>query len=293
MIYGAGMSRDTSHRHITVDGIDTFYRQAGSDESPVLLLPHGYPASSFAYRRLLPALSDRWRLIAPDFPGSGYTADPADFHYDFDGFAAWLSSFVEVLGIDRHALWLHDFGSQIGLRYAIAHSERIAALVISNGDIYEDTLGPGYAALRTYWDEPSLEHLATIQSAVSADGFREEVLNDVPDELVARISPEMWELHWRLMTDHRRDVAGRVIAGLRENRAWFPRYQTYLRDHQPPTLLLWGPHDRYMPEASARAYLRDLPNAELHLLEAGHWVLETAFEESVTVLRAFLGRTLR
>lgn len=286
------MSGYTRHRRISVDGIDTFFREAGPPDAPVLLLPHGYPASSFAYRRLLPALADRWRLIAPDFPGCGYTADPEDFSYDFDGYAHWLSAFAETLGVDRHALWLHDFGSQIGLRYAIAHPERIAALVISNGDIYRDALGPGYDLLRRYWDDPSLENLAAIRAGVSSVGFREEILNDVGEELAERIPPDMWELHWRLMTDRRRDIAVRIIAGLRDNLAWFPRYQAYLRDHRPPTLLLWGPQDRYMPEESARAYLRDLPEAELHLLEAGHWVLETAFEECVAVIRPFLDRVL-
>lgn len=283
----------TRHRRISVSGVDTFYREAGPESAPVLLLPHGYPASSYAYRRLLPALADRWRLIAPDFPGSGYSSDPTDFDYDFTGFADWLAAFAAAVGVgSHHALWLHDFGSQIGLRYAIQHPDRVAALIISNGDIYEDTLGPGYDPLRRYWRDPSLEHLSTIQAAVSADGFREEVLNDVRSDLVDRISPEMWTLHWSLMNDQRRDIAVRVIAGLRDNVSWFDRYQAYLREHQPPTLLLWGPQDRYMPEPSARAYLRDLPDAELHLLDAGHWVLETQLEESVRLLRPFLDRVL-
>lgn len=281
-----------SHRRIDVAGVDTFYREAGPSDAPVLLLPHGYPASSFAYRRLLPAMADRWRLVAPDFPGSGYTVDPEDFPYNFDGFARWLAQFADALGIQHHALWLHDFGSQIGLRYAISHPQRVTALVISNGDIYEDTLGAGYETLRKYWADSTLTNLAPIQAAVSEEGFRAEILNDGRPELVERIAPEMWALHWKLMTDHRRDIAVRVIAGLRDNLAWFDRYQAYLREHQPPTLLLWGPHDRYMPEASARAYQRDLPDAEVHLLDAGHWVLETQFDQSVTLLRDFLKRVL-
>jgi pimeloyl-ACP methyl ester carboxylesterase len=280
------------HHRVEVAGVDTFVREAGPSHAPALVLPHGYPCSSFAYRRLLPALGDRWRLVAPDFPGSGFTADPQDFAYDFDGFAGWLAAFVETLGISRHGLWLHDFGSQIGLRYAIAHPDRIAALVISNGDIYEDTLGPGYEVLKQYWADPSLANLARIQSAVSEEGFRDEVLNDVRPELAEHIPPEMWQLHWSLMTATRRDIAVRVIADLRDNVAWFPRYQAYLREQQPPTLILWGPQDRYMPESSARAYERDLPNAELHLLDAGHWVLETQFEQCVDLLRRFLARTL-
>jgi len=280
----------TVHRRLRIAGVDAFIREAGPVEAPVLVLPHGYPCSSFAYRNLLPALADRWHLIAPDFPGSGYSSDPDGFPYDFDGFADWLAAVVDEFGVERHSLWLHDFGSQIGLRYAMAHPERITALVISNGDIYQDALGPGYDVLRRYWEDPTPEHLLPIRDAVSADGFRQEILNDLPPRLAARVPPDMWELHWALTTPARRDIAVRVIAGLRDNLEWFPRYQRYLREDHPPTLLLWGPQDRYMPEESARAYLRDLPDAEVHLLDAGHWVLETAFEESVQLLRDFLDR---
>lgn len=275
-----------------VAGVDTFVREGGDPEAPLLLLPHGYPCSSYAYRHLIPQLADRWRLVAPDFPGCGLSADPVDFAYDFDGYAAWLDDLVQVLQPTggSHTLWLHDFGSQIGLRYAIAHPDRVKALIISNGDIYEDMLGPGYEALRAYWADPSLANLAVIQAAVSAEGFREEVLNHLPDHLAELVPPEMWDWHWSLMTPTRRDTAVRVIAGLRDNLAWFPRYQAFLREQRPPTLLLWGPRDRYMPEASARAYLRDLPDAELHLLEAGHWVLETALDECVPIVRNFLER---
>ena len=288
------MAALTRHRRIDVAGVDTFVREGGPEDAPLLLLPHGYPCSSYAYRGLIPALADRWRVVAPDFPGCGLSSDPVDFSYDFDGYAVWLADLVDVLQPvgGGHALWLHDFGSQIGLRYAMAHPDRITALVISNGDIYADTLGPGYQGLREYWADPSLTNLATIQSAVSAEGFRDEVLNDLPERLAERVPPEMWDWHWSLMTPARRDVAVRVIAGLRENVQWFPRYQAYLREQRPPTLLLWGPHDRYMPEASAHAYLRDLPDAEIHLLDAGHWVLETALEECTPLLRSFLDRHL-
>jgi pimeloyl-ACP methyl ester carboxylesterase len=275
------------HRRIKVAGADAFYRESGPAGAPVLLLPHGYPASSFAYRRLLPALGDTWRVVAPDFPGSGYSEDPEEFEYSFDGFAAWLDEFVEALGITRHGLWLHDFGSQIGLRYAIARPERITAIVISNGDIYEDTLGPGYDVLRRYWSEPTPENFAPIRAAISRDGFRHEVLNDVGPDLAERIAPEMWELHWALMTDRRKEIAASVIAGLRENVTWFPRYQKYLREAQHPALVLWGENDEYMPRESALAYARDLPDAEFHILDAGHWVLETHFEECLRLLRPF------
>jgi pimeloyl-ACP methyl ester carboxylesterase len=289
------MNRSVRHRRLNLDGIDVFYREAGAHDAPVLLLPHGYPCSSYEFRHYMPALADRWRLIAPDFPGCGYSGTPDRFHYDFDGYAAFLDRFVARLGINRFALYLHDFGSQIGLRLAIARPERIAALIIQNGDIYEDQLGPKYAALREYWRDPSPDKLRTITEAVSEEGYKDEFLNDVGSEaaeaaeVAERITPDLWTLHWALTTPRRRDIYVSVIAGLKENLAWFPRYQAYLREHRPPALILWGPRDGYMPEGAARAYLRDLPDAELHVFaDAGHWLLETHLAEAVALTRAFL-----
>jgi pimeloyl-ACP methyl ester carboxylesterase len=279
------------HRFVQLDGIDVFYRDAGSPDAPALLLPHGYPCSSYEFRNFMPLLADRWRLLAPDFPGCGYSNTPDDFAYDFDGYADFLDRFTDRLGVARFALYLHDFGSQIGLRLAIRRPERIAALIIQNGDIYEDVLGPKYAPLQEYFRNPTPDGRAKLGEAVSMEGFRDEFLNDVRPELAERIPPDLWKLHWSLTTPRRRKIAIEVIVGLRENLGWFPRYQTYLREHQPPTLIVWGPQDGYMPEASARAYLRDLPKAELHLLDGGHWLLETNLFEVVALTRDFLSNT--
>lgn len=279
------------HRRLDLDGVDVFYRCAGPQDAPVLLLPHGYPCSSYAFRQYIPLLADRWRLLAPDFPGCGYSATPDDFAYDFDGYAGFLDRFTRRLGIERFALYLHDFGSQIGLRLAIAQPERIAALILQNGDIYEDTLGPKYAALQQFFANPSDAAREELAQAVSLDGFKEEFLNEVSPAMALRIPPDLWQLHWALMTPRRRQIAVAVIAGLKDNLAWFPRYQAYLREHQPPTLIVWGPRDGYMPEASARAYLRDLPDAELHLFDdGGHWLLETHLDEVAALSREFLDR---
>jgi pimeloyl-ACP methyl ester carboxylesterase len=280
----------TAHRWMDLDGMDVFWREAGPKDAPVVLLPHGYPCSSYAYRDFMPALADRWRLIAPDFPGCGYSGTPEGFAYDFDGYADFLERFTKRIGARRYALYLHDFGSQIGLRLAIRAPERVAALIIQNGDIYEDALGPRYAELRRYWDHPTPEGRARLAEAISEEGFRDEFLNDLHDELAERISPDLWKLHWALMTERRRVIALDVIVGLKENLTWCPRYQAYLREHQPPAILVWGTHDGYMPEGSARAYLRDLPRAELHLLDGGHWALETNLGEIVALTRDFLGR---
>ncbi|MBA1276392.1 alpha/beta fold hydrolase [Stutzerimonas stutzeri] len=281
-----------THHHLDLDGIDVFYRAAGPQDAPVVLLPHGYPCSSYEFRAYMPLLADRWRLLAPDFPGCGYSATPDDFAYGFDGYADFLDRFTRRLGVERFALYLHDFGSQIGLRLAIAQPQRIAALILQNGDIYEDQLGPKYAALQSFFANPTPQARAGLADAVSFEGFKEEFLNEVEPELAKCIPPDLWHLHWALMTPRRKEITVQVIAGLKENLAWFPRYQTYLRDHQPPTLIVWGPRDGYMPEGSAKAYLRDLPNAELHLFEdGGHWLLETHLDEVARLSRAFLERS--
>ena len=283
--------RAVRHRRVDIDGVDIFYREAGPDGAPVVLLPHGYPCSSFQYRTFMPALADRWRLVAPDFPGFGYSDTPKAFSFTFDGYADVLDRFANALNLSRYAMYLHDYGSQIGLRLAIRHPERIAALIVQNGDIYEDVLGPKYAALLDYFANPGDERRAKLVEAVSEAGFRDEFLNNVRADLAERIPPDLWELSWPLMdTPERRAIAVELMEGLKENLSWFPKYQAYLREHRPPTLIVWGPQDGYMPEASARAYLRDLPDAELHLLDAGHWALETNLDEIVALARAFLGR---
>ncbi len=281
------------HRRTNVGGIDIFYREAGSANAPVVLLPHGYPCSSYEFRNYMRHLGEDWRLLAPDFPGSGYSATPEAFAYDFDGFAAFLEDFADTLGVGRFALYLHDFGSQIGLRLAMRDPGRVAAIIIQNGDIYEDVLGAKYAGLKDIWKMERAEGLGKLRESISRDHFKDEFLNDVRPELAERIPPDLWELHWALMTERRQEIAAGIIYDLKDNLAWFPRYQAYLREHSPPALILWGPQDGYMPEESARAYLRDLPDAELHLLDAGHWLLETNLAEAVDRTRDFLKRVHR
>lgn len=180
------------HRRITISGTDTFYREAGQQSSPVILLPHGYPCSSYEFRNLMPRLADRWRLIAPDFPGAGYSGTPEDFAYSFDGYAVFLENFVDALQIDRFILYLHDFGSPIGIRLAIRKPERIAALIIQNGDIpYEDALGPKYAEIEEAWTLPDPEMRRTLAAAVSEEAFEDEFLNDLKCSLADAISPDL------------------------------------------------------------------------------------------------------
>ena len=285
------MDTRVRHRRVTIGNVDTFYREAGPEGAPVVLLLHGYPCSSYEFRNFMPRLADRWRLIAPDYPGAGYSGTPEDFDYSFDGYAAFLDDFVRELGLSRFALYLHDFGSPIGARLAIRAPERVVALIIQNGDIpYEDALGPKYAEIEKTWTLPAAEMHSKLAESIREETFQEEFLNAVGPELSEHIPPDLWKLHWSLMTPKRREIAINLIAGLRENRAWFPQHRKYLSAHRPPSLIVWGPQDDYMPEQSARAYLRDLPEAELHLLTGGHWLLETHLDEVVALVRDFLGR---
>ena len=283
-------ARSVRHRRMEVDGVSCFYREAGPSDAPVVLLPHGYPCSSYAYRNFMPALADRWRLLAPDFPGNGYSDTAPSFPHDFDGYAGFLERFLELSRVDRLALYLHDFGSQIGLRLAMRHPGRITALIIQNGDVYEDQLGPKYEPLLRYFRNPTAEGRAELAAAVTEGGFEDEFLNGVSPSMAQAVPPDLWKLHWSLMNAERQAIALGVIAGLKDNLDWFPRYQSYLREHQPPSLIVWGVHDGYMPEGAARAYRRDLPSAELHLVQGGHWLLETHLPEVVLHTRNFLER---
>jgi pimeloyl-ACP methyl ester carboxylesterase len=283
--------RAVAHRRIDLAGVDVFYREAGQRDAPAILLPHGYPCSSYQFRQLMPALADRWHLVAPDFPGFGFSGTPDAFEYTFDGYAAFLDAFTEALGLHACAIYLHDYGSQIGLRLAMKRPERVTALIIQNGDIYADMFGDKYAFLLEYFADRTPERRAKLVESVSEAGFREEFLNEVRPDLAERIPPDLWKLHWPLMnTPKRREISLALMEGLEANMQWFGAVQAWLREAQPPTLIVWGPQDGYMPEKSGRAYLRDLPNAEFHLLDGGHWALETNLNEVAGLTRDFLSR---
>jgi pimeloyl-ACP methyl ester carboxylesterase len=283
---------DVAHRFVEVGEVQTFYREAGPEDAPVVLLPHGYPSSSFQYRLFMPALADRWRLIAPDFPGFGYTEAPSSFHHTFADYADWLERFVDTLEIDRFALYLFDYGSQVGFQLACKDPSRITALIIQNGDAYEDTLGPKYRDLKDYWADPTPQRRTELMEAVTQAGLEEEVVGEVADGIKERISPDIWRLAWPIMRD-RRELMVDLFADIRNSVARFGEYQEYLRKHRPPTLIVWGPDDGYMPEESARAYLRDVPDAELHIIpDGGHWLLETHLDEVVPLVRDFLTRAV-
>lgn len=281
------------HRVIDVDGVETFYREAGPEVGPVLLLPHGYPGSSFEFRGLMPALADSWRTVAPDLPGFGYTDVPQGFPGTFDAYSDFLRRFTEVLGVDDYVIYLHDYGSQFGFRLAMGAPKRVRGLIIQNGDIYEDQHGPKYGPLKEFWNNPSEEGRAKLAEAVSEKGFRGEFIGELPARLVDRVSPDLWTLAWAVSnTPERRANLVNLLADQRHTVPWFVREQAYLREHRPPTLIVWGRNDGYMPAEAAYAYHRDHPDAEIHILDGGHWLLETHLAEVVSLIRGFLARLL-
>jgi pimeloyl-ACP methyl ester carboxylesterase len=200
-----------------------------------------------------------------------------------------LRAFVDTIGLQHYVIWLHDYGSQFGLRLAMSAPDRVAGLIIQNGDIYPEQFGPKYEFLTRLWADPGPESRRLVAEHVTEAGFRSEFVRELPDALADRVSPDLWTLHWALMSSPDR-VANlvRLLEDQPSTLARFPDEQAYLREHQPPALIVWGVSDGYMPESSARAYLRDLPEASLHTFDGGHWLLETHLHEVVPLVRGFL-----
>jgi pimeloyl-ACP methyl ester carboxylesterase len=281
----------TVHRRLDVDGVRVFYRQSVPErpDAPVLLLLHGFPSGSHQFRRLIDVLGSRYRLVAPDYPGFGHTEAPADFTYSFDRLADVTEGLVRALGLTRFVMYVFDFGAPVGFRLAERHPEWIAGLVVQNGNAYHEGLSDGareFVALRP--ETPGAEE--TVRDLLTLTGTRMQYETGVPDP--AELAPDGWTLD-----QHFLDLPGRKEAQLalafdyHSNVERYDRWQSWLRRHTPPTLITWGVGDPFFPEAGARAYLRDLPDAELHLFDAGHFALETRLPEIAPLIAGFLDRT--
>jgi pimeloyl-ACP methyl ester carboxylesterase len=281
----------TRHRTAKVDGIDIFYREAGPKTAPVVVLLHGFPTSSRMYRNLIPQLSARYHVIAPDYPGFGQSATPdrKHFQYRFARFAELVDGLLSQLGARSYSLYVQDYGAPVGYRLALAHPERVTALIVQNGNAYEEGLGDFWKPLKAYWADHSREHRQALRAGLTLAATKSQYLGGVREP--ARIDPDSW-VHDQALLD--RPGVDEIMLDLFEdygsNVALYPKFQQFFRTRRPPTLIVWGKNDVIFPEAGARPYLRDLPEAELHLLDTGHFALEDKGDEIAALMLDFLGR---
>jgi pimeloyl-ACP methyl ester carboxylesterase len=283
------------HQTVVVDGLDIFYREGGSRRAPVLLLLHGFPSSSFMFRHLLPALADRYRLVAPDYPGFGFSSFPTadQFDYSFENYARVLDAFTQEVGLDRYALYLHDYGCPIGLRLALLHPNRVTGLIVQDGNAYEEGLGSQWDTAKAYWSDPTPENRERLPEWLNAEGTREQYTAGVPAEQIRLYAPDTWTLDWALMSRPGNvEVQFNLFTDYRTNVQLYPRFQEFFRKYGPPALVIWGKYDAYFDVAEAECYRRDLPEAEVHVLEAGHKALETHCAQVAALIREFLARKL-
>ena len=280
----------TTVRRIEADGVSIFYREAGPADAPVVLLLHGFPTSSFQYRELIPRLADKYRVIAPDLPGFGFTEVPEarNYKYSFEALAKSIEAFTEALKLKRYALYVFDYGAPTGFRLALAHPERVTAIVSQNGNAYEDGLGDAWAPIRRYWSEPDLANREIVrQAALSSKGIRYQYLEGVPQP--ERVAPEGYTLDEALIQRPGNiDIQLDLFLDYANNVKLYPAFQEYFRRSKPPLLAIWGKHDPFFIPAGAEAYKRDNPNATVELLDTGHFALETHVEEIAMAMRRFL-----
>ena len=270
-----------------------FYREAGERDAPTILLLHGFPTSSHQYRGLIDELSDRYRVIAPDLPGFGFSdaPDAASFGYTFDHLAEAMESFTDAVGLLRYAMYIFDYGAPVGLRLALSRPERVSALISQNGNAYEEGLSDGWNPIRTFWQNPTEENRNTLRALLQADATRSQYEHGEADTTL--IAPESYTLDQHFLDRAGNDEIQLDLFGdYQSNVAAYPRFQAYFRTRQPPTLAVWGKNDPFFLPAGADAFRRDLPQAEVHLIDAGHFVLETHLEEVAGIIRAFLARAL-
>ena len=284
---------ETSIRRVEADGVTVFYREAGPADAPVVLLLHGFPPSSFQYRELIPRLADRYRVIAPDLPGFGFTEvpDQRKYVYSFDALAQTIGKFTEALGLERYALYVFDYGAPTGFRLAMAHPERVTAIVSQNGNAYEEGLGDAWAPIRRYWSDPSFENRESIRKALNAEGMRREYATGIAEP--NRIAPEGYTLDAALMgRPGNQDIQLDLFLDYANNVRLYPAFQEYFRTSKPRLLAIWGKNDPYFIPAGAEAFQRDNPNAVVEFLDTGHFALETHVNVIATAMREFLAQAL-
>jgi pimeloyl-ACP methyl ester carboxylesterase len=284
----------TRYQHANVDGIKIFYREAGSKTAPTLLLLHGFPTSSHMFRNLIPALADRYHVVAPDLPGFGFSEapDPEQFRYTFETLAKLIGSFTQAIGLDRFAIYVFDYGAPVGFRLALAHPERITAIISQNGNAYEEGLSQGWNPIQKYWKEPTAENRAALRDFLTPEATKSQYLYGVQD--TALVAPESYGLDSALLARPGNDeIQLDLFLDYASNVALYPKFQEYFRTKRPPLLAVWGNSDPFFLPPGAEAFKRDNPTAEVHLYDAGHFALETHDEQIAGAIRDFLSRKLK
>jgi len=287
------MSRQISNRTVAVDGIDIFYREAGDRTKPSILLLHGFPTSSVMFKNLMVVLADPFHLVAPDYPGFGFSAfpDQSKFGYSFKNIAAYISRFTEVIGLESFTIYLHDYGCPIGLRICLAHPGKIEGIIVQNGNAYMEGIGPAWDETRDYWAHPTEEKKRKVSAFLSAEGVKMQYTAGLSGDLLARVSPETWMLDWeRMRRPGNIEMQFALNCDYKSNLEMFPAFRQYFRTHQPAALIIWGRHDAFFSVKEATCYKRDLPNAEVYILDGGHMVLEMNFDEVAGLVRNFMSR---
>jgi pimeloyl-ACP methyl ester carboxylesterase len=284
----------TRYRTARVDGVELFYREAGPADAPAVVLLHGFPTSSHMFRNLIPALSERYRVIAPDYPAFGQSAVPErkEFSYTFARFADLMDGLLNQLRVNRYALYVQDYGAPVGYRLALKRPERVTALVVQNGNAYEEGLKEFWKPLKAYWAEDSKANREALRAGLTLAATKSQYLDGVRD--ASRIAPDNW-VHDQALLE--RPGIDEIMLDLFKdygtNISLYPKFQEFFRTRRPPTLIVWGKNDAIFPADGAYPYLRDLPDAELHLLDTGHFALEDKGAEITGLMRDFLDRKLR
>ena len=283
----------TSYKNAIVDGSKIFYREAGPKDSPTILLLHGFPTSSHMFRNLIPALAGRYHVVAPDLPGFGFSDAPdrKRFRYTFEQLAKVIGGFTQAIGLERYAIYVFDYGAPVGFRLALAHPERITAIISQNGNAYEEGLSQGWNPIQKYWTEPTLGNRAALRDFLTPEATKSQYLYGVQDE--ALVAPEAYTLDSALLTRPGNDeIQLDLFLDYASNVALYPKFQEYFRTKQPPLLAVWGKSDPFFLPPGAEAFKRDIPSAEVRFYDTGHFALETHAQEISSAIQDFLGRKL-
>lgn len=282
-----------AYRTADTGGQNIFYREAGPQGAPALLLLHGFPTSSHMYRNLIPALADTYRVIAPDLPGFGFSDAPdrAAFSYTFESLTNVIDRFTDAIDLGRYAIFVFDYGAPVGLRLAVRHPERITAIVSQNGNAYTEGLSDGWNPIQKYWEEPTSENREALRGFLTPETTQWQYTHGVPD--TALVAPEGYALDSALMARPGNDeIQLDLLLDYASNVALYPAFQTYFRERRPPLLAVWGKNDPFFLPPGAEAFKRDVPDAEIRFFDTGHFALETHLAEIAAVVRDFLARTL-